>query len=488
MKLNYIAGNWVQGVDSIKNENPSDTNDIIDEYSFATSEQAQMAIEAAADAAPKWSQSSPLQRFEVLDAIGTEVIARKNELGDLLAREEGKTLNEAVAEVHRAGYLFKLFATEAFRSDSDGYSSIRSGVNLAVKREPLGVIGVITPWNFPMAIPAWKIAPALAYGNTVVFKPAELVPGSAWALAEIISRSGLPEGVFNLVMGTGSVVGQALVDSPLVEGITFTGSTPVGKKIGARVFERGGKIQLEMGGKNPLVISNDADLDMAVNCAIQGSFHSTGQRCTASSRLIVEDSIHDKFVEKMIHAMGCLRIGDARDANTDIGPVASAAQLEINKKYLEIGEKEGARKLIGGEFLKLEKSGFYLSPALFGETSNSMRINQEEIFGPIASIIRVSNFDEAIQVANDIDVGLSAGLITCDYQKIEEFTRRVQAGMVQINLPTAGMDFHAPFTGRKGSSFGPPEKGSYCREFFTQTKVVHQGAMPQIYRGMRDAK
>ena len=360
-------------------------------------------------------------------------------------------------------------------------------MNLAVKREPLGVIGVITPWNFPVAIPAWKIAPALAYGNTVVFKPAELVPGSAWALAEIISRSGLPEGVFNLVMGTGSVVGQALVDSPLVEGITFTGSTPVGKKIGARVFERGGKIQLEMGGKNPLVISNDADMDLAVNCAIQGSFHSTGQRCTASSRLIVEDSIHDKFVEKMIHAMGRLRIGDARDANTDIGPVASAAQLEINKKYLEIGEKEGARKLIGGEFLKLDKSGYYLSPALFGETSNSMRINQEEIFGPVASIIRVSNFDEAIQVANDIDVGLSAGLITCDYQKIEEFTSRVQAGMVQINLPTAGMDFHAPFTGRKGSSFGPPEKGSYCREFFTQAKVVHEGAMPQINKGMRDA-
>lgn len=488
MKLNYIAGNWIQGVDSNQNENPSDKNDIINEYALADSDQAQMAIEAAANALPKWSKSSPLQRFEILDAIGAEIIARKQELGDLLAREEGKTLIEAVAEVSRAGYLFKFFAAEAFRSNSDGYASIRSGVNLSVKREPLGVIGVITPWNFPVAIPAWKIAPALAYGNTVVFKPAELVPGSAWALAEIISRSGLPEGVFNLVMGSGSVVGQVLVESPLVDGVTFTGSTSVGKSIGAQVFERGGKIQLEMGGKNPLLITDDADLDLAVHCAIQGSFYSTGQRCTASSRLIVEDSVHDKFVEKMIHAMGLIQIGDARDANTDIGPVASCAQLEINKQYLQIGEQEGARKLNGGELLKLDKSGYYLSPALFGETTNAMRINQEEIFGPIASIIRVANFDEAIQVANDIEVGLSAGLITSSYHKIEEFSHRIQAGMVQINLPTAGMDFHAPFTGRKGSSFGPPEKGSYCREFFTQAKVVHQGSIPLTQKDMPNDK
>ena len=324
-----------------------------------------------------------------------------------------------------------------------------------------------------MAIPAWKIAPALAYGNTVVFKPAELVSGSAWALAEIISRAGLPEGVFNLVMGQGTEVGAALVEHADVAGVTFTGSTAVGRKIGATTFARGGKMQLEMGGQNPLIVLDDADLESAVEFAINGSFYSTGQRCTASSRLIVTEGIHDAFVAAMLHRMQGLRIGDARNPDTEIGPVVSEAQLNNNLDYLRTAKIEGARLLTGGEELKRATPGWYLSPALFTHATREMQICREEVFGPIASVISVSNYDEALLVANDSDFGLSAGIVSNDRKIIDHFTANVQAGMVQINLPTAGMDFHAPFTGRKNSSYGPPEKGSHCREFFTNSKVVH---------------
>ncbi len=480
LRNNFIAGEWVRGDDGIENVNPSDTRDIIDLYAVAGAKQVKDAIDAAASALPAWSLCSPLKRFDVLDTIGTEIISRQKELGDCLAREEGKTLDEATAEAARAGHLFKFFATEAYRSNSEGYESIRQSVELSVRREPLGVVGVITPWNFPLAIPAWKIAPALAYGNTVVFKPAELVSGSAWLLAEIISRAGLPEGVFNLVMGRGSDVGQGIVSSSKVTGVTFTGSTPVGKSIGSTVFDRGGRVQLEMGGKNPLVICGDADIDVAVDCALKGSFFSTGQRCTASSRLIVEESIHEEFIDKLVDRMSSLRIGDARSPETDIGPVASEAQLEVDLKYLKIGDEEGAVRRFGGDLVQSDKPGYYLFPALFTETTNTMRINREEIFGPIAAVVRVSSFDEAIEVANDAEVGLSAGVVSTSPARIKEFVRRIEAGMAQVNLPTAGMDFHAPFTGRKSSSFGPPEKGSYCREFFTQAKVVHEAELPAI--------
>jgi len=422
---------------------------------------------------PVWSNSTSGERFEILDAIGSEIIQRQHELGDLLAREEGKTLKEAVAEAHRAGSLFKFFAAEVYRSETEGYRSLRPGISLEVRREPIGVVAAITPWNFPLAIPAWKIAPALAYGNTVVFKPAELVSGSAWALAEIISRAGLPEGVFNLVMGQGTEVGAALVEHADVAGVTFTGSTAVGRKIGATTFARGGKMQLEMGGQNPLIVLDDADLESAVEFAINGSFYSTGQRCTASSRLIVTEGIHDTFVAAMLHRMQGLRIGDARNPDTEIGPVVSEAQLNSNLDYLRTAKIEGARLLTGGEELKRATPGWYLSPALFTHATREMQICREEVFGPIASVISVSNYDEALLVANDSDFGLSAGIVSNDRKIIDHFTTNVQAGMVQINLPTAGMDFHAPFTGRKNSSYGPPEKGSHCREFFTNSKVVH---------------
>ncbi|HCW84980.1 MAG TPA: aldehyde dehydrogenase family protein, partial [Rhodobacteraceae bacterium] len=447
----------------------------IGHYAMASAIDTFQAIEAASNAVKSWSRSTSLVRAEALDKIGTEIVARKDELGDMLAREEGKTLREATAEAHRAGSLFKYFAQDAFRETVSGFRSIRDNVELEVRREPIGVVGVITPWNFPLAIPAWKIAPALAYGNTVVFKPAELVPGSAWMLSDIISRAGLPEGVFNLVMGHGRDVGQAIVDHPDVAGVSFTGSTAVGRKIGAALFQRGARMQLEMGGKNPLIVLDDADLDLAVECAVQGAYFSTGQRCTASSRLIVTRGIHDAFIDAMTNRLSDLKVGDARDLQTQMGPVVSAEQLDIDKTYIEIGRSEGAELIHGGMRPENMPNGYYLAPTLFASSSNEMRINREEIFGPIASVQCVGSYDEALHIANDTDYGLSGGIITTDINRQRHFRDHAQVGMVQINLPTAGMDFHAPFTGKKGSSYGPPEKGGYAREFFTAAKVVHEG-------------
>ena len=288
MNANYIAGEWVAGAGTRVNVNPSDVTDIVGEYAQADAEQAGHAIRAASGMRYEWAMSGIQLRANALDFVGTELIRRQQELGTLLAREEGKTLPEAIAEVARAGSIFKFFGAEVLRQRGDKLASVRPGVDVEVTREPVGVVGIITPWNFPIAIPAWKIAPALAYGNTVVFKPADLVPGSAWALAEIISRSGIPAGVFNLVMGRGSVVGQAMIESPSVSAISFTGSVDTGRKLMATASQRFAKVQLEMGGKNPLVILDDADLEVAVDCAVQGGYFSTGQRCTASSRFIVE--------------------------------------------------------------------------------------------------------------------------------------------------------------------------------------------------------
>ena len=472
---NYIAGTWAAGSDATPNINPSDIKDTIGHYAMASANDTAKAIGAAAKAFESWSRSNSLVRAEALDKIGTEIVARKDELGDMLAREEGKTLREATAEAHRAGSLFKYFATEAYRETVSGFRSIRDNVELEVRREPIGVVGIITPWNFPLAIPAWKIAPAMAYGNTVVFKPAELVPGSAWLLSDIISRAGLPEGVFNLVMGQGRHVGQAIVDHTDVAGVSFTGSTAVGRQIGAALFQRGARMQLEMGGKNPLIVLDDADLDLAVDCAIQGAYFSTGQRCTASSRLIVTEGIHDAFICAMTNRLSGLVVGDARDPQTQMGPVVSAEQLEIDQNYIEIGCTEGAELIHGGKCPENIPNGYYLEPTLFAASSNEMRINREEIFGPVASVQCVHDYDEALDVANDTEYGLSGGIITTDVNRQRHFRDHAKVGMVQINLPTAGMDFHAPFTGKKGSSYGPPEKGGYAREFFTATKVVHEG-------------
>ena len=469
---NLIAGEWVSG-DASANVNPSDTNDIVGEYARASAEDTKAAIAAAKAALPAWSCSSILERHAILRKTGDEILARREELGRLLAREEGKTLTEAIGEVTRAGQIFDFFAGETLRLSGEVLPSVRPNIGVEITREPVGVVGVITPWNFPIAIPAWKIAPALAYGNTVVLKPADLVPGSAWALVDILHRAGAPAGVVNLVMGRGSVVGQTLLDSPDVGALTFTGSVGTGRRVALASVGHNRKFQLEMGGKNPFVVLDDADLAVAVEAAANSSFFSTGQRCTASSRLIVTEGIHDRFVAALTERRKGLVIDDALKAGTHIGPVVDASQLKQDADYIDIGRSEGARLAFGGERLERETPGFYLSPALFTEATNDMRIAREEIFGPVAAVIRVRDYDEALAVANDTGFGLSSGIATTSLKHATHFKRSSEAGMVMVNLPTAGVDFHVPFGGRKGSSYGPREQGRYAAAFYTTVKTAY---------------
>ncbi len=479
MFKNFIGGEWVAGPRASRNINPSDTRDLVGEYAQADAAQTRDAIAAATAAAPGWALSTPQQRFDILDAAGSEILARRAELGDLLAREEGKTLPEAIGEVQRAGNIFKFFAGEALRPGGETMPSVRPGVSVEITREPVGVVGIITPWNFPIAIPAWKVAPALAHGNCVVFKPADLVPGSAWALADILARSGLPKGVFNLVMGRGTEVGAALLEDARVHAITFTGSVATGQRVAAACVARMAKFQLEMGGKNPMVVLDDADLGVAVNCAVQSGFFSTGQRCTASSRVIVTDAIHDRFVAAVVEKMKTLKVDDARKAGTDIGPVVDDKQLAQNLEYVGIARNEGAQLAWGGEAIERSadgQPGFFMTPALFTGTTAQMRINREEVFGPVVNVLRVKDYDEALAMANDTAFGLSAGIATTSLKYATHFKRHSQAGMVMVNVPTAGVDYHVPFGGRKGSSYGPREQGRYAAEFYTTVKTAYTQA------------
>jgi aldehyde dehydrogenase (NAD+) len=473
MKPLLINGEWITTSHSVPNINPSDTSDVIDVFAQAGRAEAEAAIGAATDAAVDWGYSTPQQRHDILHTTGVEILARKVELGTLLAREEGKVLPEAIGEVNRAGQIFLFFAGEALRQNGERRDSVRPGVGVEVSREPVGVVGIIAPWNFPIAIPAWKIAPALCYGNAVVFKPAELVPGCAWALVDILHRAGVPAGVINLVTGPGSVVGQTILDDPRVDAISFTGSQATGKRVAEASLPHLRKIQLEMGGKNPLVILDDADIDIAVHCAVDGAFFSTGQRCTASSRIIVTETIHDRFVSALADRVTALRVGHALDETTQVGPVVDQAQFDQDLDYIAVARDQGGVLRAGGESVTKQTHGYFLQPALITETHPDMRINREEVFGPVASVMRVRDYDHALDVANDTEFGLSAGICTNSLKLSSDFKRKAQAGMVMVNLPTAGVDYHVPFGGRKGSSFGPREQGSYAAEFYTTVKTAY---------------
>jgi alpha-ketoglutaric semialdehyde dehydrogenase len=472
---NLIDGEWLSDGARAPNVNPSDTKDIVGQAVRGTRAQAEAAIAAAKAAFPAWSRSTPQVRYDILKKASDEILARKDELGRLLSREEGKTLPEGIGEVARAGQIFAFFAGECLRMAGEKLASVRPGIDIEITREGLGVVGLITPWNFPIAIPAWKIAPALAYGNTVVIKPADLVPGSTWALVDILHRAGLPKGVLNLVIGRGTEVGAVLLEHPDVAAISFTGSVSTGQKIAAACIASRPmkKFQLEMGGKNPLVVLDDADLKVAVECAANSAFFSTGQRCTAASRLIVTSGIHDKFVEALTERMRGLKVDDAVKAGTDIGPVVDQSQLEQDLRYIGIGKDEGAKLVVGGERLTREAPGFYLQPALFTDVTNTMRIAREEIFGPVAGVIRVKDYAEALATANDTEFGLSSGICTTSLKYASDFKRNSEAGMVMVNLPIAGVDYHVPFGGRKGSSFGAREQGRYAAEFYTTVKTAY---------------
>lgn len=469
-----INGDLVASAERSRNINPSDLSDVVGLFARADRAVTNQAIEAAAEAFPSWSATTPQARHDILKRASDLILQRVDTLGRALSREEGKTLAEGMGEAMRAGQVFAFFAGECLRSGGEQLPSTRPGVGVTITREALGVVGLITPWNFPIAIPAWKIAPALAWGNTVVLKPAEIAPHSAWLLVQILAEAGLPKGVLNLVLGKGSVVGEALVEHPKVAAISFTGSVNTGRRIaqGCTAALPMKKVQLEMGGKNPLVVLDDADLDLAVEAALNGAFYSTGQRCTASSRLIVTKGIHDAFVARLSERMQALVVGHALDAKTQIGPVVDQNQFEIDLGYIARGTDEGAR-LIGGEVVKAETEGYFLRPALFTEADNAMAIAREEIFGPVACVIAVDDFESAMEVANDTDFGLSSGICTTSLKYAEAFKRRSGAGMAMVNLPTAGVDYHVPFGGRKGSSYGSREQGTYARDFYSAVKTAY---------------
>ena len=473
MKPLLINGQWVQTSHATPNINPSDTNDVIDSYAEGGKAEAEAAVVAATDAFQDWGFSPVQQRHDALKFIGDELMQRKEEIGQLLAREEGKILVEAVAEAERAARIFDFFAGEALRLSGETLPSTRSGVGVEITREPIGPVGVITPWNFPIAIPAWKVAPAICYGNTVILKPAELVPGCAWVLAEIISRSGLPDGVFNLVMGPGRVVGATLLETPAVRGISFTGSTGTGGIVAEACLRYNRKMQLEMGGKNPLVVLNDADLGVATDAALNGAFFSTGQRCTASSRLIIEDGVHNRFVEMLAEKARNLQVGPALDPASQMGPVVDQLQLDQDISFIEGARKDGANLRAGGGLKKCDTPGFFVEPTLFTDTSPDMVINCEEVFGPVATTVRARDYEHAVKLANDTKFGLTSGICTTSLRCAADFKRRAAAGMVMVNLPTAGVDYHVPFGGTKASSFGSREQGRYAAEFFTTVKTAY---------------
>jgi acyl-CoA reductase-like NAD-dependent aldehyde dehydrogenase len=480
---NYIGGDWVEGTHVSEDINPSNTDDVVGRFVHADAAQAQTAIAAAKDAFPTWSRSGIQMRHDILKRVGDELLARKDEIGRILSREEGKTLAEGIGETVRAAQIFLFFSGECLRMAGDKLPSTRPGVDVEITREPIGVVGMITPWNFPIAIPAWKIAPALAYGNCVVFKPADLVPATAHALSEVIIRAGVPAGVFNLVMGRGSVVGQAMLEHPDDAAISFTGSVSTGRRVAQACVAANPmkKMQLEMGGKNPTVVLDDADLKVAVDCAVNSAFFSTGQRCTATSRFIVTEGIHDRFVEAMTERMQRLVVGDALKPETEIGPVVDRDQLDQDLSYIRMGQDEGAKLTAGGELLKRDTPGFYLAPTLFTEVQPRMRIAREEIFGPVAGVIRTRNYEEALEIANDTAFGLSAAICTTSLKYASHFKRNSEAGMVMVNLPTAGVDYHVPFGGRKGSSYGPREQGRYAEEFYTTVKTAYTFDLNEPY-------
>ncbi len=470
---NFIAGEWLAGASEIANINPSDLSDTIGLYAQADNTQLQRALEAAVDAQKQWAKTGLEKRYNLLMNIGNELIANCEELGTLLAREEGKTQPEGKGEVYRSGQFFTYYAAEVLRQIGDNAESVRDGIEIDVRREPVGTVAIISPWNFPMATAVWKIAPALAFGNAVIWKPANIVPASAVALARIIAKQDLPKGLFNLVMGPGSIVGQQLIESPMVNAISFTGSVPVGRGIAKSAVENFTRVQLEMGSKNALAIMDDADLDTAVACALNGAFGSTGQKCTASSRLVVQDKIHDAFVDRLVEGAKTMVVGHALEAGTQLGPVASEPQLNQNLENVALAKKEGGELQCGGERVERATEGYFMTPAVFTGTKNNWQVNREELFAPMACVIKVDSYEEALQTVNDTRFGLTSGIVTTNLARANHFRRHARTGCVMVNLPTAGTDYHVPFGGRGESSYGPREQGQYAKEFYTHVKTAY---------------
>jgi len=473
---NLIGGEWVESSSgkTFNNVNPADTSDVLGRFQQATIEETQEAIEAARQAQRSWSQTAPAKRAEILDRTATLIEEQTSQLAELLTREEGKTLRESTAEVKRAAANFRFYAGQAHLLAGETLPADEPSTFLYTLRLPIGVVSVITPWNFPLAIPARKIAPALAAGNSVVFKPASLTPLMGLKLGEILLAAGLPNNVINVVTGPAAVVGEEMVTNRSIAAVTFTGSYNVGDHIQhqARTTCR---TQLEMGGKNPIIILDDANLDQAVACTIQGAFGLSGQACTGTSRAIVVREVIDEFSQKLVRATAKLLVGNGLDHTVQMGPVADEQQQKTILSYIEIGKEEGAELLYGGR--KLDGNGFdggyFIEPTIFTAVGPDMRIAQEEIFGPVLSIIEVRDFDEAIDVANNVEYGLSASICTQSLSRAGRFIRSIEAGMIKVNQPTTGVALNAPFGGiKKSSSETYREQGQMAMEFFTRVKTV----------------
>jgi 2,5-dioxopentanoate dehydrogenase len=474
---NYIAGQWVDAADgkTFENRNPADTEDVIGSFPLATKDDVERAIEVANGALPGWAATPPPARGAILDKVAQILDSRQDELAKALTREEGKTFAEAKGEVLRARDIFKYYAGEGWRMGGQVLPSNIAGELLYTRREALGVVALITPWNFPIAIPVWKMAPALIYGNTVVFKPASLVPHTATLLMEVLIEAGLPAGVVNLVTGSGRTVGDTLVGSKRIAGVSFTGSVDVGMGIYEKAMKNLTRVQLEMGGKNPTIVLKDADISKAVNIAVAGGFGLTGQACTATSRVIVEEGAADAFAEALTNAARNLKVGNGLESGIQMGPAVSEDQLQTDLEYIGVGQQEGAKLLAGGSKAG-QNGGYYVQPTVFDHVEPGMRIAQEEIFGPVIGIIRAQDLDDALDKANGIGFGLSASIVTNDLQKAFQFANRIEAGVVKINEPTTGLALQAPFGGFKNSSANTfKEQGGAAIEFYTRTKTVYVG-------------
>jgi methylmalonic acid semialdehyde dehydrogenase len=474
---NFINGKWIESSshEQLQDLNPANTREVLCTSPLSATEDAKAAVAAAKNAFFAWSHTPAPVRgkilFRALDVLRT----RADELAQTLTREEGKTIADSRGEVQRAMNILEFTAGEGRRLGGATIPSELPNNFIYTLRQPIGVVALITPWNFPVAIPIWKIAPALVAGNTIVFKPAELTPLCAVRLIEIFEEAGVPPGVLNLVLGHGHIVGEELVNHPDVRAISFTGSNEVGGIIYQKGSQRGIRVQCEMGGKNPVVILDDADLPLAVEGVVQGGFGSTGQRCTASSRVIVQESIADRFVEMLMTRMKQIRVGNGLDPEVNMGPLVDDTQLQTVTRYLEIGESEGATLLSGGNRLTDGNyaHGFFVAPTLFDQVKPEMKIAREEIFGPVVSVLRAKSFDECVDLANSVDYGLSASLYSTDISRCLRFVELAEVGKVHINSPTIGGEAQAPFGGTKATAIGPHEMGTEVFEFYTESKTVY---------------
>ena len=474
---NFIDGQWRKPSSAtyLPDINPADTKEVVAESPSSTAAEAIMAVEAAERAYPDWRATPAPQRGQLLYRVQRRMEARRHEIAEVLTREEGKTLTESNGEIQRAINVVEFYAGEGRRLLGETIPSELPNNFCYTVREPIGPLALITPWNFPVAIPMWKLAPAIACGNTVVLKPASLTPLSAGLIADIFSECDAPPGLINVIYGRGREVGEALLNHPAIKGVSFTGSNEIGTKLYSTSAVNGIKCQCEMGGKNPIVILEDADLELATNSAVQGAYGSTGQRCTATSRAIVVDSVADHFIEQLEARVNALVVGNGLDPATDVGPSVDQTQLDTVLNYIGIGQDEGAKLVTGG--LRLADDaydcGYFVQPTIFDRVTSNMRIAQEEIFGPVLSVLRVPDAASALLAANAVRYGLAAAIYTQDVSKAFKLVDKLEAGIIHVNSPTVGGEAHIPFGGMKETGVGLREMGREAINFFTELKVVY---------------